>query len=144
MIAISRMKRATYLGVPCSHKMIPGASELLALGRMIGALVALGLAASAAASATTEHVRCAIDDGPDFPCHMADTVLPDGSHHLIFTGGTRRIEFSGRSQTRWWSGRLNGAAAMGYERNRGNVVLASLDLRMRFAWWYPTDAHGRY
>ena len=102
------------------------------------------LAAAAAIAPSTERVACSFDDGPPIVCRMADIARADGSHRMTFSGAGRRVTFEGRPQTGWWSGRLNGAAAMGYERNRGNIVFATADLRTTFAWWYPADAHGRY
>ncbi|MBW8744156.1 MAG: hypothetical protein JF628_07395 [Sphingomonas sp.] len=97
-----------------------------------------------AAAAAPEIVGCSLDEVPVAHCTMTDTVAHDGSHRLLFQAGTRRILFAGRSQTGWWSGTLNGRPAMGYERNRGNVVFSTTDLKQSFAWWYPRDEHGTY
>lgn len=91
-----------------------------------------------------EQVRCSRDDGPAKPCTYTDTVRPDGSHRMVFSGGPGPTIFIGKPQTGWWSGKLNGKPAMGYERNRGNIVFATTDLSSRFAWWYPTEEHGSY
>ena len=97
-----------------------------------------------AAAASPETVRCSLDEIPPTRCTMTDTIAPDGSHRLLFRANGIRIRFVGRSQTGWWSGTLNGKPAMGYERNRGNVVFSTTDLKQSFAWWYPRDEHGTY
>jgi hypothetical protein len=91
-----------------------------------------------------DPVRCSWDDGPARPCSYADRVGRDGTHRMTFSGGGRHTVFMGKPQTGWWSGTLDGKPAMGYERNRGNMVFATQDLSTRFAWWYPTEAHGSY
>ena len=97
-----------------------------------------------AAAAAPEPVRCSLDEVPLAHCMMIDRVASDGSHSLLFRAGGIRVRFIGRSQTGWWSGTLNGKPAMGYERNRGNVVFSTTDLKQTFAWWYPRDEHGTY
>ena len=101
------------------------------------------LLASSSASQGPEQARCSIDYAPDRPCSVSDTVK-DGVHHMIFRIGNQQITFVGRSQTGWWSGELNGRPAMGYERNRGNIVFSTEDLKSVFAWWYPDQEHGSY
>jgi hypothetical protein len=91
-----------------------------------------------------DQVRCSRDDGPAKPCTYTDTVQPDGTHMMVFTGDAHPTIFIGKPQTGWWSGQLNGKPAMGYERNRGNIVFSTTDLKNRFAWWYPTEEHGSY
>lgn len=54
------------------------------------------------------------------PCRMT-IVTRGGVRHLTFQLGKRQIKFVGRAQTGWWSGRLDGKPAMGFERNRGHV-----------------------
>src|SRR5439155_25066659 len=109
-----------------------------------------GLVAIAAPSAIAEaqgareRVRCSIDDAPDNLCVMIDQVRAQGMHRITFLAGNRHVVFEGRSNSGWWSGKLNGRPAMGYERNRGNVVFATVDLNSRFSWWYPGSAHGNY
>jgi hypothetical protein len=100
------------------------------------------LAASSALAA--DPVRCSWNDGPAKPCTYADTVQPDGSHRMTFSGNGKPTIFNGKPQTGWWSGKLDGKPAMGYERNRGNFVFSTMDLSSRFAWWYPTEEHGSY
>ena len=110
----------------------------------------LAIVAATAASAqpprtpATDQVRCSLDYAPDRACRLTDTVLPGGTHRMVFRAGGRDVTFVGRKQTGWWAGRLNGRPAMGYERNRGNMVLSTYDLRTTFAWWYPRQAHGSY
>lgn len=90
-----------------------------------------------------ETVRCSIDNAPARACRMA-IATRDGVRHLRFSVAGQRIEFVGRAQSGWWSGKLNGRPAMGFERNRGHVVFSTVDLRTRFSWWYPSSEHGRY
>jgi hypothetical protein len=97
-----------------------------------------------AAAATAEPVRCSLDEVLLAHCRLIDQVAADGAHHMLFEAEGRRILFVGRSQSGWWSGRLDGRPAMGYERNRGNVVFSTVDLKRRFAWWYPGEEHGSY
>ena len=103
----------------------------------------LALLASASPPAAGERVRCSFDHGPARACVMTDSV-DRGVHRMNFTAGRDRTTFIGRSNSGWWSGRLNGRAAMGYERNRGNIVFSTADLRTSFSWWYPANEHGTY
>lgn len=113
-----------------------------------GLLLAIVAATTASAqpprTPSTDQVRCSLDYAPDRACRLTDTVLPGGTHRMVFRAGGRDVTFVGRKQTGWWAGRLNGRPAMGYERNRGNMVLSTYDLRTTFAWWYPRQAHGSY
>ena len=95
-------------------------------------------------AAVAEPVKCSLDDVPLAHCRLIDTIQADGSHRMEFQADRAQVLFIGRSQTGWWSGTLNGRPAMGYERNRGNVVFSTTDLKQRFAWWYPRDEHGTY
>jgi len=107
-------------------------------------LTAIGLACAAGPALAQDQVRCAIDYAPDRACTMTDHV-EDGVHHMEFRiEGGQQVTFVGRSQTGWWSGTLNGKPAMGYERNRGNLVFSTVDLETSFAWWYPGQEHGAY
>ena len=101
------------------------------------------LVASPIGASPAETVRCSIDDAPARACKMAITTR-GGVRHLRFSVAGQRIEFVGRAQSGWWSGKLNGRPAMGFERNRGYVVFSTTDLRTRFSWWYPQSEHGRY
>jgi len=96
------------------------------------------------AAAASEPVQCSLNDMPLAHCRLIDTVRPDGAHRMTFKADRAHVLFVGRSQTGWWSGTLNGRPAMGYERNRGNVVFSTTDLKQRFSWWYPRDEHGTY
>ena len=108
-------------------------------------LLALPVAILVASPAlAAEQIRCSWNDGPDRPCTYSDTVQPDGTHKMIFSGAGQPTVFVGKPQTGWWSGKLNGKPAMGYERNRGNIVFSTTDLSSRFAWWYPIEEHGSY
>lgn len=108
------------------------------------AAAALPSAATAQGTTSRESVRCSLNDGPERTCVFADEALPSGGHRMTFTGPGIKVSFIGRANSGWWSGQLNGKAAMGYERNRGNVVFSTNDLGTRFAWWYPRNAHGTY
>lgn len=101
------------------------------------------LAASQAGASPAETVRCSINDAPARACQMAITTR-DGVRHIRFSVAGKRIEFVGRAQSGWWSGKLNGRPVMGFERNRGHVVFSTTDLRTRFSWWYPSSEHGTY
>lgn len=102
----------------------------------------VALAGPAAAQSTA--VRCSIDYAPERACRLADTASANGMHRMVFRSGARTLVFVGRQQTGWWTGRLDGRPAMAYERNRGNVVLSTYDLKTTFTWSYPGQAHGSY
>ncbi|HCB75589.1 MAG TPA: hypothetical protein DEP91_05365 [Sphingomonas bacterium] len=107
------------------------------------AVAAMLLAAPAAAQAP-ERVRCVVDHGPAQDCRVTFSTA-GGVRTLRFDMvGGRRVTFVGRAQTGWWSGRLDGKPAMGFERNRGNVAFATSDLAHSFEWYYPDSEHGRY
>jgi hypothetical protein len=95
-------------------------------------------------AASRETVRCSFNDGPERACVFTDQASRGGQHRMTFTGPGIRVTFVGRANSGWWSGQLNGKPAMGFERNRGNLVYSTTDLGTRFAWWYPRDAHGSY
>lgn len=92
----------------------------------------------------TDPVRCSVDYGPDRACRLTDTATPNGVHRMVIRAGAQTHVFVGRQQTGWWAGKLDGRPAMGYERNRGNVVLSTYDLRTTVSWSYPGQAHGSY
>ena len=75
---------------------------------------------------------------------MSDQVGSDGSHTMEFLFGKNRVRFSGKSQTGWWSGQLDGQTAMGRELNRGHVVFSTADLKTTFEWWSEGHEHGTY
>jgi hypothetical protein len=100
--------------------------------------------AAVAAPAPAEAVRCTLDERPIAGCRMADTVLADGRHRLVFSGGGKRVVFEGQGANGWWSGMLDGRQAMGRDRNRGYTEFATRDLQHRFSWWYPANEHGTY
>ncbi|TGX52220.1 hypothetical protein E5A73_15575 [Sphingomonas gei] len=112
--------------------------------------VALAVAALIPASVVAqgnsarETVRCSLNDGPERACLFTDQAGRNGAHRMTFTGPGIRVIFVGRANSGWWSGQLNGKTAMGFERNRGNTVFSTADLGTRFAWWYPSNAHGSY
>ncbi len=118
-----------------------------AMHKLLLPVAALVLAGATAADAqrtpTSDRVRCSLNYAPDRACMMTDRVVGD-THRMAFVAGNTRVTFVGRKQTGWWAGRLNGKPAMGYERNRGNIVFSSYDLSTSFSWWYPANAHGNY
>lgn len=110
---------------------------------LLAGLAILCLTMTTAGAQGTQRVRCSIDNAPGRACTMTDRVR-GGVHHMVFEMDGRRVTFVGRSQTGWWSGELDGRPAMGYERNRGNMVISTTDLTTVFAWWYPGREHGTY
>jgi hypothetical protein len=113
--------------------------------RAMKLLALLGLAALAVpAAAQTSAVRCSIDYAPDQACQLADTADANGTHRMVLRAGARTFTFVGHAQTGWWAGKLDGRPAMAYERNRGNVVLSTYDLKTTLSWSYPGQEHGTY
>jgi hypothetical protein len=100
-------------------------------------LLASGACAGAQADdeAVVQQVRCARDYAPAQACRFSDRVGADGTHTMEFSFGDQRVRFVGRSQTGWWSGRLDGQPAMGYEIDRGHTVYSTVDLKTAFEWW---------
>ncbi len=106
--------------------------------------VAVMLLAAPAAAQTPERVRCVVDHGPAQDCRVTFSTAA-GVRTLRFDlANGRRVTFVGRAQTGWWSGRLDGRPAMGFERNRGYVVFSTTDLGRTFEWFYPGSQHGGY
>lgn len=110
---------------------------------LLAALAANPLAAQPRTPAT-DAVRCSVDYAPAKACRLTDTVAGGGVHRMVFDANGRRHVFIGRKQTGWWAGKLDGRPAMGYERNRGNMVLSTYDLKTTLSWWYPGQEHGSY
>lgn len=107
--------------------------------------LAFGLAACSAVGAETpSSEQCELDDAAATACRMSDTVGADGTHTMVFTVGQKRVEFVGKSQTGWWSGKLDGHPAMGRELNRGHIVFSTVDLDKTFEWWSKGSEHGSY
>lgn len=102
--------------------------------------------ASTAPSAGTpsEKAYCSFDMAPAVPCSVTDTVNADYVHVMHFKFPGHAVRFEGKSQTGWWSGKLDGKPAMGYELNRGHTVYSTADLGTRFEWWTPGMQHGSY
>lgn len=94
--------------------------------------------------AVTEQVQCAFGDAQAVPCTLNDDVDREGVHHMKFVSDGHRTTFTGRVQSGWWSGKLDGRPAMGYELNRGHVVISTSDLDARFEWWSRGKQHGTY
>lgn len=101
------------------------------------------LAALPLPAAAATPIFCSIDERPATPCTMTDRV-EGGGHVMTFQAGGTRVTFTGRGQTGWWAGKLNGKPAMGYELNRGHTRISTYDLQTSFAWWYAGQEHGTY
>lgn len=110
------------------------------------AFLVLGALAGPACSgeAVETSVHCVFDYAPAQPCTMRDHVEPDGTHVMTFVSADARTRFTGRSQTGWWSGELDGRPAMGYELNRGHIVFSTVDLETTLEWWSEGNEHGAY
>ncbi len=99
-------------------------------------LLAFVLAAPCASAAdVTMPVQCSRDDAAAVACEFADTVAKDGTHTMEIRHGGQRTRFVGQRQGPWWSGRLDGKDAMGYEIDRGHMVISTRDLQSTFEWW---------
>lgn len=110
--------------------------------RFLAATVLLGLAACAAvADETPSSERCEIGYAPATACRLSDTVAADGTHTMVFIAGKQRVEFVGKSQTGWWSGKLDGQPAMGREIDRGHIMFSTVDLNKTFEWRSKGDEH---
>ena len=103
--------------------------------KLTAVCLSLGLAACAAmADETRPSGLCEINYSKADTCRMSDTVAADGTHTMVFVTGQQRIEFVGKSQTGWWSGKLEGQPAMGREINRGHIMFSTVDLQSAFEW----------
>lgn len=94
--------------------------------------------------AVAREAYCSLDMAPAVPCSVTDTVDADYVHAMRFEFPGHVVRFEGKSQTGWWSGKLDGKPAMGYELNRGHTVYSTVDLGTRFEWWTPGMQHGNY
>lgn len=125
----------------------PSTGVLDRMKRILVLPLILSLAAPAVAqggATGVDAVRCALGAQPARKCSLKDSASSGGAHTMVFTGAGPKLTFVGKRQNGWWSGRLNGKPAMGYERNRGYVVMTTYDLSTNFAWWYPGSEHGTY
>jgi hypothetical protein len=106
----------------------------------------LWLAALAAAAPVDERATCVFDTAPPEPCTITFNATADGGTELRAkaTGSDRETMFVGRRQSGWWSGKLDGAEAMGYELNRGNVIFSTRALDRTFQYYTAGGEHGRY
>lgn len=100
--------------------------------------------AAASTSTVAQKAYCSLDMASAVPCSVTDTVNADYVHVMRFEFSGHAVRFEGKSQTGWWSGKLDGKPAMGYELNRGHTVYSTTDLGMRFEWWTPGMQHGNY
>ena len=118
--------------------------------RLLVSLVGVGILGVAsvvtvnAAPAVTQPAQCSANYAPAVACKMSDDVSADETHTMEFAFGPTRVRFVGKAQTGWWSGKLDGQPAMGYELNRGHLVFSTLDLKTTFEWWTSGNQHGKY
>ena len=105
-------------------------------------VAALGLALQA----TAEPATCVFDTLPPEPCTVSFAVHGEGATELRAksTKGGHAAIFVGQRQSGWWSGTLDGAPAMGYELNRGNVTFATRALGKTFQYYTSGGEHGSY
>ncbi|UIJ46502.1 hypothetical protein LZK98_06015 [Sphingomonas cannabina] len=98
------------------------------------------------AAQTSEQATCAFDTAPPESCTVAFTVRTDGTTELRAKAikGEHQAVFIGRRQSGWWAGTLDGAEAMGYELNRGNVTFATRALDRTFQYYTAGHEHGSY
>jgi hypothetical protein len=112
---------------------------MIALGmikRMIFALSVLGLAASSVSADRAAEIYCVVNTSEARPCitRFATDVR-----------GVRTVRMTvGRARDGWWSGRLNGKPAMGYELNRANVKFSTSDLSLSVQYYYSGSQNGTY
>lgn len=94
----------------------------------------------------SEQATCVFDTAPPEPCTVAFAVHADGVIELRAKArkGEHQAVFVGRRQSGWWAGTLDGAAAMGYELNRGNVTFATCALDRTFQYYSAGHEHGSY
>lgn len=97
-------------------------------------LVLVLAAGTASADGTPPAGKCEIDYAPAVACRLSDTVAADGTHTMVFDAGGRKVEFVGKSQTGWWSGKLDGRPAMGREIDRSHIMFSTVDLQFAFEW----------
>ena len=109
---------------------------------MINMLVALAMAAPATVQALP--ATCSLNYAKPVACRVADRADANGGHDVVFTLGKRHLNFTGKSQTGWWSGTLDGKPAMGLELNRGHVRFSTTDLAISFDYWFAAMEHGTY
>ena len=103
--------------------------------RLAGLLGSFLLLAAGQPATGQDHVSCIFGDAPKPTACVLTDVVEQGDHRMTFTAARQRATFVGRRNSGWWSGRLNGKPAMGYEINRGHTAYSSLDLQNRFEWW---------
>ena len=103
----------------------------------------------ASPAANGEAVTCAFEDGSETRCIMSIAEVPGTTDHgpdqeIMWTSRVRFAIFVGRRMGPWWSGELDGEPAMGFELNRGHVVLSTRDLEHTFRYWADGMEHGNY
>lgn len=109
-------------------------------------LVTLVLVAVPVLAAEPEKATCVFDNGPPEPCSIVFTTRRDGTSEMRAkaASGNHQAVFVGKRQSGWWAGTLDGAAAMGFERNRGNVTLSTRALSRTFEYHTSGNGHGNY
>lgn len=104
----------------------------------IGVIGAVAMMAGATNGRADEPAKwpgfCSLDAGQPKPCSISDRVTADGQHDLRFSFDGITARFLGRNAGAWWSGKLNGRPAMGYERHRGYTIFSATDLKATFEW----------
>lgn len=100
---------------------------------------------AAAASAASEPATCVFDVAAPEPCTVSFDVRGDVTElRAQATSSDRKAIFVGQRQSGWWSGTLDGEAAMGYELNRANVTFSTRALRRTFQYYTAGGEHGNY
>lgn len=100
-------------------------------------------AAPGSAPGPAEAGTCVVD-GANSPCTASYTSGGNGAFTASYKVGGKTVKFAGKRQGAWWSGTLNGKAAMGYELNRGRVTISTQSLDSTFEYWSPGNEHGSY
>jgi hypothetical protein len=112
--------------------------------RMTYALPLLGLAASPAWADRAAEIYCVVNASEARPCFTRFTTDVRGVRTVRMAIGKTEYIFIGRAKNGWWSGRLNGKPAMGYELNRANVKFSTSDLTLSVQYYYTGFENGTY
>ncbi|MBB5710893.1 hypothetical protein [Sphingomonas xinjiangensis] len=98
-----------------------------------------------AAALAGEPATCVFDTAPPEPCEVTFQAGAGGATLLRARGRSgKQVTFSGRRNSGWWAGTLDGKSAMGLELNRGNVVFSTRALDRSFQYWTRGNEHGSY
>jgi hypothetical protein len=120
---------------------------MIALGmfkRMIFALSFLGLSVAPVSADRAAEIYCVVNTSEPRPCVTRFTTDARGVRTVRMTVGKSQYVFIGRARDGWWSGRLNGKPAMGYELNRANVKFSTSDLSLSVQYYYSGSQNGTY